>query len=45
MFLERMNENDHMLTVLLQERGGLWAIFIFFFMLISPNFLLHEPIL
>jgi len=40
-----MNENDHMLTVLLQERGGLWAIFIFFFMLISPNFLLHEPIL
>lgn len=41
----RMSENDHMLTFPPQARDGLWAIFIFFFMLIFPNFLLHAPIL
>lgn len=38
MFVERVNENDHMLTFSLQERRAMWAIFIFFFMLIFSKF-------
>lgn len=44
MFLEK-NENDPYEQFPSNEQGALWAIFIFSFMLISPNFLLHAPIL